>query len=209
MENLKLYEAVRTPPKEALKSISAGRLKGMTDINPMWRIQMLTEQFGPCGIGWKYSIVREWTEAATTGEIAAFMDILLFYKWNGEWSEGVPGTGGSSFVANEKAGLHMSDECYKMALTDAISVAAKALGFAADIYWQSGRSKYGSENESHVVATINCSDCGSPIEDGQKRNGEAWSAGDIVAYSKKRFGKPLCPNCQRKAFEQEKAAETV
>ena len=36
----------------------------------------------------------------------------------------------------------MSDECFKMALTDAISVAAKAIGVAADVYWQKDRTKY-------------------------------------------------------------------
>ena len=56
MDNLKIYNAVREVPKEAQKSIGGGRLKGMTDINPMWRIKTLTEQFGACGIGWYYEI---------------------------------------------------------------------------------------------------------------------------------------------------------
>ena len=43
MNHMDIYEAVRTPPQEALKAIEAGRLKGMTDINPMWRIKALTE----------------------------------------------------------------------------------------------------------------------------------------------------------------------
>lgn len=34
-DNMSLYNAVRTPPPEALKTIQAGRLKGMSDINPM------------------------------------------------------------------------------------------------------------------------------------------------------------------------------
>ena len=46
------------------------------------------------------------------------------------------------FVAKERNGLYTSDECYKMALTDAISVACKALGFGADVYWQADRTKY-------------------------------------------------------------------
>ena len=50
-DNMTLYNAVRTPPPEALKAITGGRLKGMTDINPMWRIKTMTEQFGPCGDG--------------------------------------------------------------------------------------------------------------------------------------------------------------
>ena len=49
MGNLDLYDKVRAVPKEAQKQISGGRLNGMTDINPMWRIKTLTEQFGVCG----------------------------------------------------------------------------------------------------------------------------------------------------------------
>lgn len=52
------------------------------------------------------------------------------------------------FVSEEKSGLHVSDECYKMALTDAISVACKALGMGADIYWEKDGSKYTQGAES-------------------------------------------------------------
>lgn len=142
MDKMRIYNAVRTPPKEALRAIQAGRLKGKTDINPMWRLKALTEQFGPCGIGWKYVITRQWLEQGANGEIAAFVNIDLFVKVGGEWSEAIPGTGGSAFVTKEKSGLYTSDECYKMALTDAISVACKALGFAADVYWGEDSTKY-------------------------------------------------------------------
>ena len=60
--NLDIYNNVRAVPAEAKKEIRGGRLNGKTDINPMWRIKKLTEQFGPCGIGWKYTIDREWLE---------------------------------------------------------------------------------------------------------------------------------------------------
>ena len=114
----------------------------MTDINPMWRIKTLTEQFGVCGIGWKYVITDKRLEQGANGEIAAFVDIDLYVKVDGEWSEPIPGTGGSSFVAKERNGMYTSDECFKMALTDALSVACKALGFAADVYWEKDRTKY-------------------------------------------------------------------
>ena len=52
MENMEVYNKVRQVPQNAQKQIQAGRLKGMTDINPQWRIEKLTEVFGPCGIGW-------------------------------------------------------------------------------------------------------------------------------------------------------------
>lgn len=142
MDNLEIYNAVRSVPADAQREIKGGRLSGKTDINPMWRLKILTEQFGPCGIGWKYTIEKQWLETGASGEISAFCDILLYYKTNGEWSDGIPGTGGSAFIAKEKSGLYTSDECYKMALTDALSVACKALGVAADIYWQKDSTKY-------------------------------------------------------------------
>lgn len=141
-DNLSIYNAVRVVPKEALKEIQAGRLRGKSDINPMWRIKSLTEQFGPCGIGWKAVIKEKRIEQGGNSEIAAFVDIDLFIKVDGQWSEAIPGTGGSSFVASEKNGLYVSDECFKMAFTDAISVACKMLGFGADVYWNDDSTKY-------------------------------------------------------------------
>lgn len=142
MSKLSIYEAVRTPPKEALKKIKGGRLSGMTDINPMWRLKTLTEQFGPCGIGWTYEVVDRRLQEGGDGEVAAFVDIDLRVKVGEEWSAAIPGTGGSMFVAIQKGKPYVSDECFKMALTDAISVACKALGFAADVYWEKDRTKY-------------------------------------------------------------------
>lgn len=49
---MEIYNKARVVPGEAKKPIQAGRLKGMTDINPMYRIKTLTELFGPCGVGW-------------------------------------------------------------------------------------------------------------------------------------------------------------
>lgn len=144
--NLKIYNAVREVPKEAQKQISAGRLKGKTDINPMWRIKCLTEQFGVCGLGWRYEITNMWTESGVKDEISAFVQINLYVKIGDTWSEAIQGVGGSSFVTREKQGPYQSDECYKMALTDAISVACKALGIGADVYWEADKTKY-SVNE--------------------------------------------------------------
>ena len=87
----------------------------------MWRIKALTECFGLCGVGWKYEIVSErLEEGGKVGEVSAFVQINLYIKSDGVWSDAIPGTGGSSFIANESKGLYISDECFKMALTDAI-----------------------------------------------------------------------------------------
>ena len=209
MGNMNIYNAVSAVPDSAQKRISGGRLNGMTDINPMWRIRELTELFGPCGIGWKYKIVREWLETASTGEVGAFVDIELQYRItpDADWSEPIPGTGGSKFVAAEKGNnLRASDECYKMALTDAISVACKALGFGADIYWEAGRTKYNAappeQDEEYT-----CAQCGKTIRDGKKKDGSAWKAVDIALYAQKRYDRQLCFECLGKEIKAEKAAE--
>ena len=146
MGNLDLYNRVRIVPEEAKKPIKGGRLNGMTDINPMWRIKVLTSEYGPCGIGWFYKPVKKWTEQAG-GETVAFVDIELFIKVDGEWSLPICGTGGSKLSQNERNGLFVSDECYKMATTDAISVACKQLGIGADVYFGADRTKYDSPFE--------------------------------------------------------------
>jgi hypothetical protein len=148
MENLYYYNALRQVPPEAKKEIQAGRLKGKTDINPMWRIKALTDIFGPCGVGWKYEIAEKRMENGANGEIAAFVDILLYIFVDGKWSDAIPGTGGSAFVSSERNGLYTSDECFKMALTDAISVSCKALGVGADVYWEKGKTKYDKKQEA-------------------------------------------------------------
>lgn len=145
---LKLWEKFRAVPKEAQRPIKGGRLAGRTDINPVWRIKALTEAFGPCGIGWRYEVTNKELLTGAKGEIAAIVDINLYYKYDGEWSYPIPGTGGSMFTETQKGSLYTSDECYKMALTDAISVSCKALGIAADIYWEADSTKY-SDRPDH------------------------------------------------------------
>lgn len=115
----------------------------MTDIKPIWRIEKLTEEFGPCGIGWKTVITNKEIIEGAKGEKIAIVDIELYIRVEGQWSEPIIGTGGSSFVANEKSGPYTSDECFKMAYTDALSVACRSLGFGADIYYgENSKTKY-------------------------------------------------------------------
>ena len=143
-ENMSLYNAFRNTPDEAKKAINDGKLKGKTDINPMFRIEQLTKQFGPCGIGWKVVPTRiEYLAVPQRDEVMCFVDINLYYKQDGQWSEPVFGTGGSMLVENFcSAGIKSNDDGYKMAYTDAISVACKLLGMSADVYWKAGESKY-------------------------------------------------------------------
>lgn len=136
MDNLELYNQGREVPQIAQKQFNNGKFSG-TDINPMWRIKKLTEMFGPAGIGWYYEVVSE--RAEEHGEMTiAVVDLNLYIKVGGEWSKPIYGTGGNVLLRKGNT----SDEGYKMALTDALSVACKALGIGADIYFDKDRTKY-------------------------------------------------------------------
>jgi hypothetical protein len=138
MENKLIYNKLKSVPKEYLKTIQAGRLKGMSDIKPQWRIERMTEVFGVCGFGWKVANLRFDYKNGSDNQIVCFCYLELFIKQNDVWSDSIPGVGGSSFIANERNGLYTSDEAGKMAYTDALSVAMKMLGMASDVYMGHG-----------------------------------------------------------------------
>lgn len=134
MSNTRIWDKVSKPPKTALKQIGGGRLKGMTDINPQWRMQAMTELFGPCGMDWGYSILGFKT-FEHEGEVALRAKVQLWYSTPDSGRNCiVQGIGGAMLVAKEKDGLRLNDEAWKMAVTDALSVAMKALGVGAEIY---------------------------------------------------------------------------
>ena len=182
--NLSIYERVRCVPKEAKKEIEAGRLKGKHDINPMWRIKALTEVFGPVGFGWYTEIIRTWTEASESGEMAVFVDINLFVKKDGEWSRPIFGNGGNKLIANEKKYEngqqvyipYLDDDAYKKAYTDAISVAAKALGVGADVYFEKDKGKYASEAKPAAESVAQ-----APVKPILSSKGRDWKA--AVAFT--------------------------
>lgn len=227
-DNLTIYNFCREVPQNAQKPFSNGSFSG-TDINPMWRIKKLTEVFGPCGIGWYYEVLSE--RAETYGDtVMAIVDLNLYVKdAEGNWSKPIFGTGGNLLVQVTKSGARPSDEGYKKALTDALSIACKALGIGADIWYSKDvnndpQSKYADRyiDIGGTPATpappmqkldraapakvitgepidMTCENCGNPIQDALNRAGEPWFASDIAAFTKKRFGKALCCQCAKEA----------
>ena len=148
---MKFYEEARAVPQEAQRTIRAGKLKGFTDINPMWRIKKLTEMFGPAGFGWYTEIADRWTEAVGD-QITVQVRINLYVFLEGQWSKPIEGVGGSMLYGKGVGDGIISDEAYKMAYTDAISVACKSLGMAADIYFAKDRTKYVQAEDAAVLS---------------------------------------------------------
>lgn len=201
MDNLKYYNMGREVPKEAQKPFNNGKFQG-TDINPMWRIKKLTEMFGPAGIGWYVDEVTERSEIHGETTIS-IVTLNLYVKVDGEWSKPIYGTGGNTLLRKGVA----SDEGYKMAYTDALSVACKALGIGADIWFANDKTKYTAGNDAKPVAPppgspeykepekFVCNHCGKVLTPYKDANGKEISIRAHAAGSEKKFGQVLCLEC--------------
>jgi hypothetical protein len=151
---MKIWKAMARPPSSALKRIAGGRLSGMSDVNPQWRYEAMTEHFGACGTGWKFTIDKLWTEQGADSELFCFAQVSVYIKEGDHWSDPVPGIGGNFLIEKESKGLHNSDEGFKMAVTDALGTAMKMLGVAADVYaglWDG--TKYRDRTEAQNPAS--------------------------------------------------------
>lgn len=136
MQGIEIYKALSKPPKDALREIKGGDIKGFTDINPQWRYKAMTEVFGLVGIGWKYEIQKLWTEPGAKDETLCFAQVAVYVRnqETKEWSDPIVGIGGSKLINAFSNGQKSNDEGYKMAVTDAFSTSLKMIGVAADIY---------------------------------------------------------------------------
>lgn len=185
MDNLKFYNAGAEVPANAKKTITGGDLNGKTDINPMWRIKKLTEMFGPVGLGWKIAVERLWLEDRLGDEVIANAAITLQVKYNGidgEWSDLIPGVGGNKALKKDKRGEVCNDEAYKMALTDAISVACKLIGIGANVYWEKDATKYTGGQETSNKPSYSPAEPreARPYQRAERTRNEAQSGGQTA-----------------------------
>lgn len=130
MSNTELWEALGTTDPAHTKSFNrSGGFKG-TAIKPQWVLQRLTEQFGPCGIGWG---VNE-----PTFQVVPVGSETLVYCTVSAWHESrenvIWGVGGDKVSASRSSGAFNDDEAFKKAFTDAVMNAFKFIGVAADVH---------------------------------------------------------------------------
>ena len=75
-------------------------------------------------------------------------------------------------------------------------MACKALGMAADVYWDKDRTKYDQPHDTMQPPGPKCSRCGNeimPYNDGKK----AYTAQQMAERSAQMFGSPLCAKCSK------------
>jgi hypothetical protein len=144
-ENLALWRAVEKTDPKHVKGITGKSYQGNSP-KPHYLVHKATETFGPCGIGWGFTIEDERIEEGAGGERMSLARVRVWYKWNGERGE-VEHIGGTQFSGVRASGKPFTDEdAPKKSVTDALVKALSMIGFAGDIFM--GRyddSKYVSE----------------------------------------------------------------
>src|SRR5919205_735405 len=128
--NLALWNRLkRTDPRATKPFTRSGGFRG-TQIDPTWRLQIMTEVFGPVGRGWGYEQL-EWT-------VHGNMVFILARAWyrdpeTGEVCYTGPQWGGNELVRRRRDGSEEpNDEAFKMAMTDAVGKCLVQVGLAAD-----------------------------------------------------------------------------
>ena len=133
MSNLDLWQAVEKTPTEHTKPITGKSYSG-TSPKPHYLVRKATETFGPCGIGWGFTIVDERIEEGAGGERLSIARVKVWYRWNGERGE-VEHIGGTQFSGVRASGKPFTDEdAPKKSVTDALVKALSMIGFAGDIF---------------------------------------------------------------------------
>jgi hypothetical protein len=168
MDNLDLWNKVRTPDPAATKAFSrTGGFKG-TATNAVYLIQKATELWGPMGGAWGVDIVEDRTIQGAPiilegGQVVGH-ELLHVIRINLKHPGGVvPGYGQTMLVGKNKYGPFTDEEAPKKSLTDALTKALSWLGFAADIHmglWDDSKyvndvkEKYVQDSKKHKQVHI-------------------------------------------------------
>lgn len=125
-DNMELWNKLgKTDPAATKGFVRGGGFRG-TAIKPMWSFKRMTEEFGPCGIGW--GIEQPTFQTVASGnDVLVYCTVSIWYKSGGNV---VFGVGGDLAV---KAGKP-DDEAFKKAFTDAVTNALKLIGVGADVH---------------------------------------------------------------------------
>lgn len=147
-DNKALWKRAFTTDPKAVKPITGKQYNGNSP-KPYWIVERLTDEFGPCGIGWGFTILSERFERFGDGETQEALHIACVRFWYklGDARGELEQVGQTRAAYTTSKGRFMVDEdAPKKSVTDALVKCASYLGFAGDIF--SGRwddSRYVAE----------------------------------------------------------------
>jgi len=144
-DNKALWRRVFTTDPKAVKPITGKQYSGNSP-KPYWIVERLTDEFGPCGIGWGFDIVSERMEHLPEENVLHIAVVRFWYEMGGK--RGALEQIGQTKAAyrTSKGTMLVDEDAPKKSVTDALVKCASYLGFAGDIF--SGRwddSRYVAE----------------------------------------------------------------
>ncbi len=130
-ENMSIWSQLCvTPPEHARPStITQNDGTRLTLVKSQYRLQKLTEIFGPVGYGWGWEIVERWID--TWGSVqCAYVAVKLWYHTSGHDSCKVEtGVQVGGTIVGENV-----DNIWKSSITDGIAKCAASIGLCSDAY---------------------------------------------------------------------------
>ena len=152
MSTKALWKRVCVTDPLAVKPITGKQYSGNSP-KPYWIVERLTDEFGPCGIGWGFSIISERFERFDSGDSSEALHIAAVRFWyvldgkRGELEQ--VGQTRAAYMSS-KGRFIVDEDAPKKSVTDALVKCASYLGFAGDIFsgmWDD--SKYVNEAGKH------------------------------------------------------------
>ncbi len=158
----------KTDPAHTKPFQRAGGFKG-TAIKPMWSYRRMTEEYGPCGVGWgigepSFKIIE------AGGEVLVY---CIASVWHGKRENVVYGVGGDKALAKFSSGLKTDDEALKKAFTDGVTNALKMIGVGADVHM-------GMFDDSKYVSEMKAEYAQQSLPDGQLEAGDPIPSEHVI-----------------------------
>jgi hypothetical protein len=147
-DKMDLWRRVSVTDPAAVKPITGKPYSGNSP-KPYWIVEQLTREFGPCGIGWGFSVKTERFERFGEGASAEALHIALVAFWyvkDGQRGELEQVGQTRAAYMTSKGKFTVDEDAPKKSVTDALVKCASYLGFAGDIFsghWDD--SKYAAE----------------------------------------------------------------
>jgi hypothetical protein len=128
---LRLWNKLQTTDPQFTKGFKRPGFSG-TMIDPTWRMKIMTETFGPVGLGWGWDEIQQ---QITTD--CVFIQIRAWYMLDGVKLQAGAQWGGNVLYntrTSEPGKQFPNDEAFKMAATDALGKSLLSIGLASDVY---------------------------------------------------------------------------
>jgi hypothetical protein len=141
MTNKTLWNRVCVTDPAAVKPITGKQYQGNSP-KPYWIVERLTDEFGPCGIGWGFTILNERIERFSDTDTLHIAVVRFWYEMDGKRGELEQIGQTKASYTTSKGAFMMDEDAPKKSVTDALVKCASYLGFAGDIFagrWDDSR----------------------------------------------------------------------